>query len=162
MPLPTLVALADMQEGFVALCVSAGREVLRAMMEQDRTILCAAKGVPNPQRTAGRRGSVASEVTFGGRWIGMRRLRVRSVKGMEVEVPSLCGTQPKVPRKTSAWHAGRSAGHIGSQHDGAAESVEDFAIEGTSSRHNGSIAPSGNLAGPRVPRRHGKEADVVA
>ena len=111
MPFPTLAALADVREGFMALCVSAGREVLRAMMEQDHTILSGAKGVPNPQRKAGRGGSVASEVTFGGRWIGMRRLRVRSVKGTEVEVPSLCGTRPKVPRKTSAWHAGRSAAH---------------------------------------------------
>jgi transposase-like protein len=88
MPLPTLAALADVREGFMALCVSAGREVLSAMMEQDRTALCGAKGVPNPQREAGRGGSAASEVTFGGRRIGMRRLRVRSVKGTEVEVPS--------------------------------------------------------------------------
>jgi putative transposase len=72
----------------MALCVSAGREVLSAMMEQDCTALCGAMGVPNPQCKARRGGSVASEVTFGGRRIGMRRLRVRSLEGTEAGVPS--------------------------------------------------------------------------
>ena len=58
------------------------------MIEQDRTALCGAKGVPNPQRKAGRGGSVASEVTFEGRRIGMQPLRVRSVEGTEAGVPS--------------------------------------------------------------------------
>lgn len=88
MPLPMLATLAEVREGFVALCVAAGREVLRAMMEQDRTVLCGPKGAPNPDRRAGRGGSVGSEVTFGGRRIGMRRLRVRSVGGKELELPS--------------------------------------------------------------------------
>lgn len=88
MPLPLLATLADVREGFVALCVRAGREVLGQMMEQDRVALCGPKGVPNPKRRAGRAGSVASEVTFGGRRIAMRRLRVRSATGKEVAVPS--------------------------------------------------------------------------
>lgn len=88
MPLPLLATLADVREGFMALCVRAGREVLAQMMEQDRTALCGPKGVPNPQRGAGRAGSVSSEVTFGGRRIAMRRLRVRSATGKEVAVPS--------------------------------------------------------------------------
>ncbi len=100
MPLPTLAALAGVREGFMALCVSAGREVLSAMMEQDRRALCGAKGVPNPQRKAGRGGSVASEVTFGGRRLGMRRLRVRSVKGTEVEVPSFAWAAHRDPLNT--------------------------------------------------------------
>jgi len=87
MPLPLLATLADVHEGFVALCVRAGREVLEQMMEQDRVALCGPKGVPNPQRRAGRAGSAASEVTFGGRRLAMRRLRMRSAR-QEVAVPS--------------------------------------------------------------------------
>jgi putative transposase len=93
MPLPLLATLADVREGFVALCVRAGREVLAQMMEQDRMALCGPKGVPNPERRAGRAGSVASEVTFGGRRIAMRRLRVRSA-GKEVAIPSFQWAEP--------------------------------------------------------------------
>lgn len=88
LPLPMLSMLADVRERFFALCVSAGREVLEQMMEQDRTAICGPCGVPNPQRVAGRSGSMRSEITLGGRRIKMRRWRARSVAGHEIGVPS--------------------------------------------------------------------------
>jgi putative transposase len=88
LPLPMLSTLADVRERFFALCVNAGREVLEQMMEQDRTAICGPRGVPNPQRTAGRTGSMRSEITLGGRRITMRRWRARSVDGEEIAVPS--------------------------------------------------------------------------
>ena len=39
-PLPLLGALASTRNAFFELCVDAGRQVLNAMMEQDREALC--------------------------------------------------------------------------------------------------------------------------
>lgn len=88
MPLPLMVSLNDAQQGFFALCVKAGREVLSAMMEQDRVALCGPKGVPNATRRARRGGSVRGEITLGGRRIEMRRLRAHKVEGEELGLPS--------------------------------------------------------------------------
>jgi len=88
LPLPLMVSLNDAQQGFFALCVKAGREVLSAMMEQDRVAICGPKGVPNAQRTARRGGSVRGEVTLGGRRIGLRRLRAHKMEGEELALPS--------------------------------------------------------------------------
>jgi transposase-like protein len=62
--------------------------VLRTMMEQDRERLCGPKHVPDPARRAYRGGSVPGEVTLGGRRILVHRLRVRSVDGHELALPS--------------------------------------------------------------------------
>ena len=39
-PLPLLSVLEDVEHAFFGLCVEAGKQVLGAMMEQDRTALC--------------------------------------------------------------------------------------------------------------------------
>jgi putative transposase len=87
-PLPLLDVLADTRTAFFGLCLDAGEQVLRTMMEQDRERLCGPKNVPNPDRRAYRGGSVAGEVTLGGRRILVPRLRARSVDGHEVTLPS--------------------------------------------------------------------------
>jgi putative transposase len=83
-----LSTMEEIHEGFLALCVSVGREALVAMMEQDRTAKCGPKWLPNPDRKAGRGGSARGEVTLGGRRIGIRRLRAHAVSGEELELPS--------------------------------------------------------------------------
>ncbi len=88
LPLGMLATLEDVQRGFFSLCVAAGREVLKAMMEREREALCGPKWVPNAERRAVRGGTTKSEVTLGGRRIGIRRLRARSVDGQELRLPS--------------------------------------------------------------------------
>ena len=88
LPLGMLATLEDVQQGFFSLCVAAGREVLTAMMEREREALCGPKWVPNPQRRAVRSGTTRSEVTLGGRRIGIQRLRARSVEEGELRLPS--------------------------------------------------------------------------
>lgn len=88
LPLPLLAVLADTRTAFFGLCLDAGQQVLRAMMEQDRERLCGLKHVPNPDRRAYRGGSVRGEVTLGGRRIAVTRLRARSVNGHELALPS--------------------------------------------------------------------------
>jgi putative transposase len=87
-PLPLLHVLADARTAFFGLCLDAGQQVLRTMMEQDREHLCGPKHVPNPDRLAMRGGSTRGEVTLGGRRILVPRLRARSVDGHELELPS--------------------------------------------------------------------------
>jgi len=88
LPLPVLDVLADTRTAFFGLCLDAGQQVLRTLMEQEREQLCGPKNVPNPDRRAYRGGSVRGEVTLGGRRILVPRLRARSVDGHEVELPS--------------------------------------------------------------------------
>src|SRR5262249_36486036 len=88
-PLPLLDVLADARTAFFGLCLDAGQQVLRTMMEQDREQLCGPKHVPNPNRRAVRGGSTRGEVTLGGRRILVPRLRARSVDGHELRLPSV-------------------------------------------------------------------------
>ena len=87
-PLPLLDVLTETRTAFFGLCLDAGQQVLRTMMEQDREQLCGPKHVPNPTRRAVRGGSTRGEVTLGGRRILVPRLRARSVDGHELALPS--------------------------------------------------------------------------
>ncbi len=87
-PLPLLGAFANIERSFFDLCIDAGQQVLASMMEQDREDLCGPRWKRDADRTAGRAGTTQSEVTLGGRRIGMKRPRVRSQEGEEVALPS--------------------------------------------------------------------------
>jgi len=87
-PLPLLDVLHDTRTAFFGLCLDAGQQVLRTMMEEDREQLCGPKHVPNPERRAYRSGSTRGEVTLGGRRILVPRLRARSMEGHELALPS--------------------------------------------------------------------------
>jgi putative transposase len=96
-PIPLLACLRSAEEDFLSLCVETGRQVLRAMMEGERTELCGPKWQPNPDRTAVRAGTAPSEVTLGGRRIPLRRLRARSVDGRELALPSFAFAASRDP-----------------------------------------------------------------
>ena len=83
-PLPVLGVMNGVREAFHGLCIATGLQVLEAMMEADREVLCGPKGRPQVERPAWRGGSVDSQVTLGGRQVELPRLRVRSADG---EVP---------------------------------------------------------------------------
>jgi transposase-like protein len=87
-PLPLLGALTGTRNAFFELCVDAGRQVLDAMMEQDREWLCGPLWKRDPERVAGRAGTTPSAVTLGGRRVRVNRPRVRNREGQEVELPS--------------------------------------------------------------------------
>ncbi len=87
-PLPLLLALEDAESAFFGLCVETGKQVLAAMMEHDRIALCGPAGRHDAERRAVRAGSTESAIVLGGRRIGMRRPRVRSVADREVRLPS--------------------------------------------------------------------------
>ena len=82
-PLPVLGVLNGVREAFHGLCIKTGMQVLEAMMEGDREDLCGPKGRHQVERPAWRGGSVASQVTLGGRQVAVPRLRVRSADGEE-------------------------------------------------------------------------------
>jgi putative transposase len=83
-----LRAVREAKNAFFALCVHTGKQVLSALMEQERTAMCGPKGHPNGQRQAFRGGHTDSRVTLGGRRIAIRRPRVREVEGAELALES--------------------------------------------------------------------------
>ena len=97
MPLRLVEMFGTIEERFFELCVEAGQQVLRLMMEEDRERVCGRKWHPNPQREAVRAGSVRGQITLGGRRIRIQRLRARSVVGREVPLPSLSWAAARDP-----------------------------------------------------------------
>ena len=96
-PLPLLATLQDAEHAFLGLCVDTGKQVLAAMMEQDRIGVCGRAGRHDPGREAGRAGSAPSSVVLGGRRIGIGRLRVRTREGSEVSLPSFAAAAASDP-----------------------------------------------------------------
>jgi Transposase and inactivated derivatives len=88
MPLPMLAVMAGIGDDFQALCIDAGRQVLGAMMEHERTVRCGPKWKPRETREAQRAGSTRSLVVLGGRKIEVKRPRLRARDGREQELPS--------------------------------------------------------------------------
>lgn len=103
-PLPVLESLQTAHGDLVALFVDTGREVLRAMMEQDRVAMYGPKGKRLPERAAVRAGSTPSEVTLGGQRIAMRRLRARSADS-ELVLPSFAFAADRDPLDRRTWRA---------------------------------------------------------
>ncbi len=50
LPLPMLSALEDIDRAFFGVCIEAGKQVLGAMMEHDRTALCGLPWKPDEDR----------------------------------------------------------------------------------------------------------------
>lgn len=86
--LPVAGVLRDVQSAFFGLCVDAGKAVLGAMMEAERTALCGPKGSPDRVRTAYRGGHTRSQVVLGGRRIAIARPRARAVAAGELNLPT--------------------------------------------------------------------------
>lgn len=87
-PLPLLAVLEDVEHAFFGLCIDAGKQVLGAMMEHDRTALCGAPWKPRPEAEVRRAGSTESPITLGGRRIMIRRPRARTTDGQEAALAS--------------------------------------------------------------------------
>jgi len=104
-PLPLLGAFANIERSFFDLCIDAGQQVLASMMEQDREDLCGRRWKRDPDRKAGRAGMTPSEVTLGGRRIGMKRPRVRSQEGKELALPSFAFAAGRDPLDRHALDA---------------------------------------------------------
>lgn len=86
--LPVAGVLHDVRSAFFGLCINAGKAVLAAMMEAERTAHCGPKGVPDSKRTAYRGGHTQSWITLGGRRIAITRPRARAVEAGELPLPT--------------------------------------------------------------------------
>ena len=89
-PLPVLGVVNEVREAIHGLCIATGLQVLEAMMEGDREVLCGPKGRHQVERTAWRGGSADSQVALGGR---------------QVEVPRLRSADGEVPLVSFEWAA---------------------------------------------------------
>ena len=104
-PLPLLGAFVGIERSYFDLCIRAGQQVLDAMMEQDREELCGPRWHRDLDRQAGRAGTTPSEVTLGGRRVRMRRPRVRSRAGRELDLPSFAFAAHRDPLDAHALNA---------------------------------------------------------
>jgi len=68
--------------------LSAGTDVLMAMLEDDRAALCGPKHKQSEERENYRHGYDTGPLVLGGRKVPVRKPRVRSIDGDEVELPS--------------------------------------------------------------------------
>lgn len=130
---PLAAVLSDVRSAFFGLCVQAGKQVLAAMMEAERTALCGPKGKPHAHRHAGRGGHTRSWVTLGGRRIAIRRPRARSAAGRELALESFrwaAGADALNEATLSAIAAGVSTRRYASTLD----CLPEGELEGTVSR----------------------------
>ncbi len=104
-PLPLLAVFGNLENSFFDLCFNAGSQVLAAMMEQDREDLCGPRWKRDPDRSAGRSGTTESEVTLGGRRVAIRRPRVRTKDGQEMELPTFALAAKRDPLDRHAMNA---------------------------------------------------------
>jgi putative transposase len=68
--------------------VEAGFQVLAAMLEEDRDVLCGPRYQQGEVRHAYRHGSEEAPVVLGGRKVRVKKLRVRSAAGGEIPLPT--------------------------------------------------------------------------
>lgn len=114
--LPVAGVLRDVQSAFFGLCIDAGKAVLGAMMEAERTALCGPKGSPDARRMAYRGGHTRSQVVLGGRRIAIVRPRARAVAAGELNLPTFAWaahTDPLNRATISAIAAGVSSRRYG-------------------------------------------------
>ena len=84
-----LVALKEVvRQELREFVVSAGMVALSELLEEERTEACGPRYRHQPGRKARRAGHVPGELVMGGRRVGVKRPRARSVDGCEVELPS--------------------------------------------------------------------------
>jgi putative transposase len=138
-----LVSLGEIaesaREGLLALAVGVGMQVMYAMMDADVAALVGPKGMHMADRAAVRHGVEDGSVTLGGRWIAVRRPRVRAADGTgEVMVASyglFCSTEILGRMALERMLAGLSTrryGHglepVGEQVDAKAASTSRSAV----------------------------------
>jgi len=68
--------------------IGSGFQVLTAMLEEDREALCGPRHQQGAVRQAYRHGSEEAPVVLGGRKVRAKKLRVRSVAGGEIQLPT--------------------------------------------------------------------------
>jgi putative transposase len=103
--LPVANVLRDVRSAFFGLCINAGKAVLGAMMEAERTALCGPKGVPDAERAAYRGGHTRSWITLGGRRIAIARPRARAVQAAELALPSFTWAAQQDPLNAATMAA---------------------------------------------------------
>jgi putative transposase len=85
--LPLVDLLVDTRAALWDVIVRSGVQVLEAMLEEDRRVLCGPRYCHQTERRAGRAGTVSSAVVLGGRKVAVRRPRVRA-EGREIPLPT--------------------------------------------------------------------------
>lgn len=84
--LPTLQAVLETRENLHRFLVQTGMKVVEAMLQEEQTELCGERYRHRADRKAYRHGSETGLVTLGGQKVRVRKPRVRSVEGHEMQL----------------------------------------------------------------------------
>ena len=88
-PRPLALALSEVvRKDLREFVIDAGLSALAVVLEQERTEVCGPRYTHHTDRQAHRTGHAPGELVLGGRRVGARRPRARTVDGREVELPS--------------------------------------------------------------------------
>jgi putative transposase len=121
-----LPGLEAMRAGLHALVVTAGLEMLGALLERDREALCGPRYQHEAERPATRAGHARGELAFGGRRVAVQRPRVRA-DGREVPLPAwqaLAAHDPLPERAVEQMLVGVSTREYGRSLEKAPPGVE--------------------------------------
>jgi len=130
---------ARMQEGLLAASVAIGLDVMAELMEAEVTDVAGPKGRHNAERAAYRHGHEDASVALGGRRVGVRRPRVRSVEGAEVHLDSY-DTFASADLLTAHTVAAMMAGLSTRRYEGALEPVGAEVAEAASSTSKSAVS----------------------
>ena len=117
--LPVVSVVNGVREAFHGLCIATGLQVLEAMTEAGREVLCGPKGRHQVERPVWGGGGADGQVTLGGRQVELPRLRVRSAEG-EIPLASFqwaAATDPLDEHTLAAVAAGVSTRRYASKLD---------------------------------------------
>ena len=86
---PMLAGMTTTRQHLLAWVHAQGLAALDALLREEAVALAGPKGRHRPSRTHHHWGTAATELTFGGRRVQVRRPRVRATRGGEATLPSV-------------------------------------------------------------------------
>ena len=148
----------EIEAGLIAWCAQAGRRVLQELWEADVEALCGQRWRPRPRSRVARAGWCYSEIAIGGERAKLRRPRVRSHKGREVELPSYRAAAERdlldrdtVEAVVSAITTGSSPGNLGGDRIGRVRAAPHTAPPGEPRAADRRVRAGPDAREPRVP-----------
>src|SRR5262249_21234255 len=94
---PMLTGMATTRQDLLAWVYAEGLAALDGLFREEATALAGPKGRQQAQRTHHHWGTAATELTFGGRRVQVRRPRVRPRSGAEATLPSVAAFRERDP-----------------------------------------------------------------
>src|SRR2546427_6797437 len=104
---PMLAGMTTTRQHLLAWVHAHGLAALDELFREEAVALAGPKGRHQPQRTHHHWGTAATELTFGGRRVQVRRPRVRQTAGGEATLPSVAAFRDRDPLRSEERRVGK-------------------------------------------------------